>query len=108
MKLKEKLHIFLERSKLSNSEYLAMKEKAKKFDYMLTAISMETNAGYIPDEKTSPWVAFLLTNKNISSVGIQMIMKLSWKSPQSTMLKQEQVSPLLMVSNQIMNLERLD
>lgn len=54
MKLKEKLHIFLERSKLSNSEYLAMKEKAKKFDYMLTAISMETNAGYIPDEKTSP------------------------------------------------------
>lgn len=54
MKLKEKLHIFLERSKLSNSKYLSMKEKAKRFDDMLTTISMETNAGYIPDEETSP------------------------------------------------------
>lgn len=51
MKLKEKLYIFLERSKLSNSEYLTMKEKAKKFDDMLAAISMETNAEYLPVER---------------------------------------------------------
>ena len=46
MKLKEKWNIFLERSKLSNSEYLSMKEKAKRFDDMLAAISFETNSKY--------------------------------------------------------------
>lgn len=47
MKLKEKLHLFLERIKLSNSEYLMMQEKSKRFDNMLAAISLETNAKYI-------------------------------------------------------------
>lgn len=47
MKLKENLRMLLERIKLSNSEYLAMKEKSKRFDNMLAAISLETNAKYI-------------------------------------------------------------
>ncbi len=40
MKFKEKWNVFLERSKLSNSQYLTMKEKAKRFDDMLAAIPL--------------------------------------------------------------------
>ena len=77
MKLKEKLHIFLERSKLSNSEYLSMKEKAKRFDDMLASISLETNAEYIPVEKPKGCViAKVLKSKSLTiSVNIPDLMK---------------------------------
>ena len=77
MKLKEKLHIFLERSKLSNSEYLTMKEKAKRFDDMLAAISMETNAEYLPVERPNGCViAKVLISKSLTiSVNIPDLMK---------------------------------
>lgn len=77
MKLKEKLHIFLERSKLSNSEYLSMKEKAKRFDDMLAAISFETNAEYIPVEHPKGCViAKVLKSKSLTiSVNIPDLMK---------------------------------
>lgn len=44
MKLKENLRMLLERIKLSNFDYLTMKEKSKRFDNMLAAISLETNS----------------------------------------------------------------
>ena len=47
MKLKENLRMLLERIKLSNFDYLTMKEKSKRFDNMLAAISFETNTKYI-------------------------------------------------------------
>lgn len=77
MKLKENLHIFLERSKLSNLEYLTMKEKAKRLDDMLVAISLETNAEYIPVEKPKGCViAKVLKSKSLTiSVNIPDLMK---------------------------------
>lgn len=77
MKLKEKWNVFLERSKLSNSEYLTMKEKAKKFDDMLAAISMETNAEYIPVEHPKGCVITkVLKSKSLTiSVNIPDLMK---------------------------------
>ena len=77
MKFKEKLHIFLERFKLSNSEYLTMKEKAKRFDNMLAAISMETNAEYLPVERPNGCViAKVLISKSLTiSVNIPDLMK---------------------------------
>lgn len=77
MKFKEKWNVFLERSKLSNSQYLAMKEKAKKFDYMLTAISMEINEEYIPVERPKGCViAKVLKLKSLTiSVNIPDLMK---------------------------------
>lgn len=77
MKFKEKWNVFLERSKLSNSEYLAMKEKAKRFDDMLAAISMETNAEYIPVERPKGCViAKVLKSKSLTiSVNMPDLMK---------------------------------
>lgn len=77
MKFKEKWNVFLERSKLSNSEYLTMKEKAKRFDDMLAAISMETNAEYIPVERPKGCViAKVLRSKSLTiSVNIPDLMK---------------------------------
>lgn len=77
MKLKEKLYIFLERSKLSNLEYLTMKEKAKRLDDMLDSISLETNAEYIPVEKPKGCViAKVLKAKSLTiSVNIPDLMK---------------------------------
>lgn len=53
MKLKENLRMLLERIKLSNFDYLTMKEKSKRFDNMLAAISLETNSKkiYIRDNE---------------------------------------------------------
>lgn len=77
MKFKEKWNVFLERFKLSNSEYLTMKEKAKKFDDMLAAISMETNAEYLPVERSNGCViAKVLISKSLTiSVNIPDLMK---------------------------------
>lgn len=77
MKFKEKWNVFLERSKLSNSEYLTMKEKSKKIDDMLAAISMETNAEYIPVERPNGCViAKVLISKSLTiSVNIPDLMK---------------------------------
>lgn len=77
MKFKEKWNVFLERSKLSNSQYLTMKEKAKRFDDMLASISLETNAEYIPVEKPKECViAKVLRSKSLTiSVNIPDLMK---------------------------------
>lgn len=77
MKFKEKWNVFLERSKLSNSQYLTMKEKAKRFDDMLASISLETNAEYIPVEKPKGCViAKVLRSKSLTiSVNIPDLMK---------------------------------
>ena len=77
MKFKEKWNVFLERSKLSNSQYLTMKEKAKRFDDMLAAISMEINAEYILVERPKGCViAKVLKSKSLTiSVNIPDLMK---------------------------------
>ncbi len=77
MKLKENLRMLLERIKLSNFDYLTMKEKSKRFDDMLAAISLETNAEYIPVEHPKGCViAKVLKSKSLTiSVNIPDLMK---------------------------------
>lgn len=77
MKFKEKLHIFLERIKLSNSEYLTMKEKNKRFDNMLAAISFETNTKYIDvKDNKGVYIFKFPESKNLTiSINVPDLMK---------------------------------